>query len=142
MFRLDPVLHPKITDVQVTSLGARGCAAVLFKLDLAFVVLLKETFLEWETLCREEVLNPDCVRKIIACANPFDLGRARGDNLLFSRLGGETTSTEGDDATSVVFNVWVHCKSSIDPRAHASQSVGAYGVFEVHGALDILKDPS
>ena len=61
-FSLDPILHPKISNVDVPRLWARRHTTVFLQLYGALIVLLESIFSNLVALGLEEILGPDCAR--------------------------------------------------------------------------------
>jgi hypothetical protein len=74
--RLNSVVPPNITNVDVPGFWPGGYVTVLLECDGIFIILLEDVVADVLPLCLQEHLDPNGVGKVIANANKFNFSRA------------------------------------------------------------------
>ena len=117
VMRLDAVLEPKISNVDVTRLRASRGTAIGGKTNGAFVVLFKDVASNGVTLGFHKVLDPNGVGHVITRTDRFGFSGAFGIDFLFSRFAKEGAAAKRDGATGVTAAIGVDSIRCVDPCA-------------------------
>ena len=93
-FDFNAVLHLKIPDADVSRFRSGRHTAILLEFDGTLVVLFKNIVLDLISLRLKEILDPNCIREIVAGPDKLGFGRTLRVQFLLGGFTEDPTTTK------------------------------------------------